>query len=217
MFEIYKDNGVIATTDSVVYIKKHPTNNSFIPSDENNADGVAIQSLSQTFALMGKELDGLEHVVVVRRDGGTLFKNTNDEVEHIAEILSVDTLRGKSEKEKAIVQTHRWLRAQLRKGMTWKDGNLYNITERKQGFLSTQLQIGSLQVMNGVDPTEVVLRWNASGRAHTDWAFSELTELANDIHNHIEPMVVKQQEAEEQIANAETDEEILEILEAFVV
>ena len=83
-------------------------------------------------------------------------------------------------------------------------------------MLQAQLLIGSLQIANGIAPEDIVLRWNISGKAHTDWNFLALTQLATDIHSHVEPMVVKQQEAEEKINDAETSEEIAAILYEFI-
>ena len=216
MYKIYKDNKVIATTDRIVYIKKHPTNDSFVPAEESDAEGIAVQSLSQVFALMGKELNGLEQVVVVDTDGGTLIDNTNADIEHIAEILSVDIISGMSEKERAIAVTNRWLKNELRKGMIWKDdGNLYSITERKQSNLLSQLVIGSIKVITGDDPNEIILRWNQSGKPNTDWKYKKLCKLACDMREYIDSLVLKQQKAEEQIIKARTDDKIEKILQDF--
>jgi len=215
MYKIYRNNEVIATTDRLVYIKKHPTNDSFVPAEESDAEGIAVQSSSQVFALMGNKIKGLEQVVVVEADGGTLIDNTNADVEHIADILSVDIISNMSEKDRAIAVTNRWLKNELRKGMVWEDGNTYTITDRKQSNLLSQLVIGSVQVINGADPNEVTLRWNETGKPQTDWKYADLCKLAYDIRDHVDSLVVKQQKAEEQIVKAKTDDKVEKVLRGF--
>ena len=216
MFEIYKNNSIIAITDKVVYIKKHPTMDSYVPASKEDAEGIAVQALSQVFALMGKELSGLEQVVVVETDGGTHIKNTDADVQYIAEILSIGNVSGMSEKDRAVAQTHRWLKSEIRKGMVWDDdGGLYNITDRKQNNLLMQLMVGSIQVVNGANPDDVVLRWNRSGEPNVDWEYTRLCKLACDIRNYVDYLVVKQQKAEEQIIKAKSNDKIEKILRGF--
>lgn len=94
MFTIYKNNNVIAITEKVTYIKKHPINDSYIPASEADATGVAVQSLSEVYALIGKELDNLEQVVIVESDSGTFFKNVGNQlkadIDYLASMTGVD-------------------------------------------------------------------------------------------------------------------------------
>ena len=135
----------------------------------------------------------------------------------IAELTNVAPLSGLDEQGLAIAQTHRWLKAQLREGMEWKDGNVYTVTERKQGFLQAQLLLGQMQAMQGVPPEDINLRWNSTGQSHTDWNFAELTQLAVAIQEHVYPLVSKQQQAETKIMAARTPKEIQQILRDFPV
>jgi len=217
MYEIFLEGNLIALTGNPIWVKKHPTLNSYVPASQTDATGVSVQSLSQVFALAGRELDGLEHVVVQPSDGGAQIDKINTDVGFVAEMTDIGVFNSMNEKEKAIAHTHRWLRKQLRQGMMWEDDNLYNVTLGKQNLLQSQLLMANLQMMNGVAPEDVVLRWNAKGRAHEPWAFPKLVALAVAIHAHVEPMVVKQQEAEEQIIKAVTSEEIQKILEGFEI
>ena len=215
MYQIYRNSQIIATVQNPAWIKSHPTEPVYIPAEPSEATGIAVAGVG-VFALMGHELGGLEQVAVVEVDGGAIIDGMNAGMGHVAEFLDITMPGAMSEKEKAIVKTHRWVRQQFRQGMEWTDGNIYNVTERKQGFLKAQLQIGLLQIMAGADPADVTLQWNVSGRPHTDWSFPVLAQLASDIHNHVEPIVVRQQKAEERIIAAQTPEEIAEILEEFV-
>jgi hypothetical protein len=118
-------------------------------------------------------------------------------------------------KQSAVARTKTWLGAELDKGMVWTDGKLYSIGTEKQGFLNAQLTIGILQVLGGANPQDVVLQWNESGKAHEPWDYVNLVRLAGDLHNYVENLVVKQQEAEEGIGAAESAEGISEILADF--
>jgi hypothetical protein len=125
---------------------------------------------------------------------------------YIAETLEISMVGDMTEKQKAIALTHKLLRNKLRQGMTWKDGKHYNVTERKQAHLQAQLLIGSGLERKGVNPEEIKLRWNESGRAKTDWTYFDLWELAGDIHAYVEPKVVLQQETEEKIELIKDDD-----------
>jgi len=75
----------MAIVEHPKYIKKSttPGMDTNVPAnDEDDATGIAVQSLSQDFALAGKEHDGLEQVIVVEIDGGTLLDEFK---EHISE------------------------------------------------------------------------------------------------------------------------------------
>lgn len=75
MYKIYKDSKEIATIEKLIYVKKHPTNDSYIPADESDATGVSLPGAA--YALMGKDLHGLKHVVVIEADGGIDIDNAN--------------------------------------------------------------------------------------------------------------------------------------------
>jgi hypothetical protein len=217
MYNIYKDGTLIARTDNAVYIKKHPTNDSFVPATEADADGISVPSLSEAFALSGRKLNDLESVVVVKDDAGTVVESVESNMNHIADMMDIEIGVELSTKEMAIMQTRRLLKRRLDEGLVWDDGKTYNISAEKQGFLKSQLMIGLLQIMNGAKPEEIVLQWNESGRAHTDWAYLTLVKLSFDIHNYVESLVVKQQNAEEKINEAETDKEIGAIMKSFAL
>jgi len=119
-------------------------------------------------------------------------------------------------RESAIIKTHVWLNKTLEKGMTWIDGKLYNVTEKKQGYLQAQVLSGTLQVLNGENPENIIIRWNESGKSHVDWPYLQLCQLAMDIHAYVEPLVEKQQKAEEDINEASLSD-IEEILKDFVI
>ena len=97
MFNIYKDNKLIATTEKPLYVKKHPENGCYIPAKKNDATGISVQSLQQVFALAGKELDGLDQVAVVEVDGGGILTEliqkemqARADVDYIAIMTGVD-------------------------------------------------------------------------------------------------------------------------------
>lgn len=69
MYKIYLKNECIAIVENPVYIKKHPTEDSYMPAD-GKLDATGISLPGKAYALMGKELDDLEQVVVVESDGG---------------------------------------------------------------------------------------------------------------------------------------------------
>jgi len=82
MYKIYKDNNVIATTARPVWVRKHPTNECYIPAEAHEATGIAVQSLGVVYALMGRELAGMDgeplaQVVVVEGDGGADIDEIN--------------------------------------------------------------------------------------------------------------------------------------------
>ena len=214
MYKIYKDNKVIATVETPTYIRKHPTEPCYTSATAETATGIAVQGLG-VFALMGNELDELAQVVVVESDGGMAIDEIDADIKYVAETLDVPVIAEMTDKDRAIAQTNRWLRRELKKGMEWVDGKVYNVSEKKQGLLQAQLLIGSMQAMNGVNPAEITLQWNESGKAHTEWEYLKLCQLANDIHAYVEPLVTKQQQAEELINEAENNEEIETILAEF--
>ena len=214
MYKIYKENKVIATVETPTYIRKHPTEPCYMSATAETATGIAVRGLG-VYALMGNELDELEQVVVVESDGGMAIDEINSDVKYVAETLDVPVIAEMSDKDKAIAKTNRWLRRELKKGMVWADGKLYNVTEKKQGLLQAQLLIGSMQAMSGTNPAEITLQWNESGKAHTEWGYLQLCQLANDIHAYVEPLVTKQQQAEESINEAENNDEIETILAEF--
>lgn len=118
------------------------------------------------------------------------------DVETIGAIADIPIASTLNQAEQMVLKTHRWLRKQLSPGMVWKDGNRYNITIQKQSFLAAQIQIGQIKAMSGVDPDEIVVQWNAMGQPHVDWPFTQLLALAMDIHEYVEPLIVKQQHGE---------------------
>ena len=209
MYKIIKDNQVIATLEKITYIKKHPNNNCYIPAEESDAEGISIASLQAPYALMGKELNDLEQVVIVECDGGA-------DIESITGTLDIDINARKSEKEKAIEQTHKWLRRELRRGMKYKDGKTYTVTLEKQQLLMSRLIIGNALKDRGIPENEIYLSWSAAGEKHGSWLFEDLGELSFTINSYVEPMVEKQQEGEININEAETSEEINEILADFI-
>jgi hypothetical protein len=207
MYKIYKENQVIATTEKPVYIKKHPTNDCYVPASESDATGIAVQSLSQIYTLAGKELDDLEQVIIVESDSGM-------DIENITDTLDIDINSKKSEKEKAIVYTKKLLKHRLDEGMTWTNGKKYSITLEKQNLLSAQLGMYMINAQAGI---EIPLTWNASGEPCEPWTVENLCALANDISAIVSPLVSKQQYAEVKLNEAETNEEIEEILNEFVL
>ena len=117
----------------------------------------------------------------------------------------------------AILHTKKWLGDTLDEGMLYTDGKRYSITAEKQSLLQAQLMIGMLQINTaGIPPENVILQWNDSGGIHCDWGFADLCMLSATIHHTVEPLVVKQQTAEQAITEAVTYGEIQQILQDFM-
>lgn len=63
-----EDGSVIGCTDKLVYIKRHPTNGSYVGASEADAEGIAYRS--EPYALFGKEGVDAQAVVVNEDDAG---------------------------------------------------------------------------------------------------------------------------------------------------
>ena len=83
MYMIYKDNEVIAKVSKPVFIKKHPTNNCYIPVRESDAMGISLPKDLGIYALATKKLDDLEQVVVRYVDDCEIITKLEKAVEKI--------------------------------------------------------------------------------------------------------------------------------------
>ena len=115
-------------------------------------------------------------------------------------------------KNQAILRTKQWVAAELEIPMKWTDGKYYSVTLEKQNLLSAQL---GMYMMNAQTGQPITLQWNATGEPCELWEFEDLLALANDIKAYVTPIVMKQQKGEIQIKEAETYDEIIEILGNF--
>ena len=89
--------------------------------------------------------------------------------------------------------------------LTWTDGNQYNVTEEKQGLLTSQLALYQTATTAGQPYT---LKWNTTGGVCTEWAYEDLAALALAIGAYVQPLVSYQQTKEVEIMNCETAEDV---------
>lgn len=89
--------------------------------------------------------------------------------------------------------------------LLYKDGEYYSVTEEKQSLLNSNLANYERAVENGI---EYLLKWNSTGNESVEWKYSDLLKLSLAISKYVSPKVLMQQSYETQIKNANTIEEI---------
>lgn len=90
MYKIIKTDGtVLGLVETVIYIKKHPTNNCYTNATEMDATGVAYNSTP--YNLIGhNEIENTDTVIVSLVDGGNeiggLKEKDAEQTDHLAEV-----------------------------------------------------------------------------------------------------------------------------------
>ena len=92
--------------------------------------------------------------------------------------------------------------------LTWTDGQVYSVTEEKQGLLTSQLALAQVAAAASQPYT---LRWNASGGVRTEWTLSNLSALALAIGAYVQPLVSQQQTYEVAVNACETVSAVEEV------
>lgn len=110
---------------------------------------------------------------------------------------------------RAIDYTKHIMNKELDKGLFY-EGKYYTVTLEKQSLLSSQLGVYTMNSQFGI---KAPLTWNATGEACTEWTFTELLQLSNAIALHVAPIIKKQQDQEVKIREANSIEEIQDILD----
>jgi hypothetical protein len=109
-----------------------------------------------------------------------------------------------SQKEDFISETHRLLGEALATPMEL-NGKRFSVTLEKQNLLSAQL---GLFAMAQQAETPFVLEWNESGQECTEWTFEDLFGLSVAMASYVRPLVSAQRQAEVQITEADSIEDI---------
>jgi hypothetical protein len=85
------------------------------------------------------------------------------------------------------------------------NGEVYSITQEKQALLTSAIAAYQLKVQAGLPAT---LKWNTTGDICREFTLEEITGLVIAITDYVQPRVEKQQALEVQIKNAQTLEEL---------
>ena len=91
----------------------------------------------------------------------------------------------------------------------WKDGKYYNVTQEKQSLLTSNIATYEIEVKSN---PSAIITWNATGEECVEWNIEDLCSLAVAIKDYVKPMVTYQQQKEIEINNANTVEELQNII-----
>lgn len=112
-------------------------------------------------------------------------------------------------KNEKILQSKQQLAEFLENNPLLYNNEYYSVTQEKQALLTSAIAAYQLKVQAGI-PAE--LKWNTTGDICREFTLEEITGLVVEITEYVQPRVEKQQALEVQIRNAETLEELDNII-----
>lgn len=108
-------------------------------------------------------------------------------------------------KYKKIIQSKQQLAEFLENNPLLYNEEFYSVTQEKQSLLTSAIAAYQLKVQAGLPAT---LKWNTTGDICREFTLEEITGLVIAITDYVQPRVEKQQALEVQIKNAQTLEEL---------